>query len=136
MAASLATVPVVPTPAMIAAAAGANDPVEIWAAMVAAASGGDFAGPIRSVRRQVNTRGSDLPAEMLKPLPTTGVAHRNPSFWSDLEVRRLVIELHRQVTVQAALAEIAAHVGPARTPSKSALARAWKRLDLTKKRSR
>lgn len=66
---------------------------------------------------------------VLAYLPALGTTKRNPSFWSDVEVRRLVIATHRQMTVQEALAHITAAVGPQRTPSKSALARVWKRLD-------
>lgn len=134
--ATLVLVPVVPTPAMIAAADQASSPAAIWSAMVAAVSPTDSkVVPIRSIRSQLKLRRGDLPSAILTTLPTTGVARRNPKFWTDLEVRRLVMELHRQVTVQEALAEIAAHVGEERTPSKSALARAWKRIDLLNKRN-
>lgn len=139
-AASLMTVPVKPTPAMIAAAANAQTPVEIWNAMLRAAptvGETDAVASVRQLRSDVLRPGSELPSAMIAPLPSRGTTRRNPDFWADLDVRRLVIELHRQVTIKEALVEIAAHVGPARTPSKSALARAWKRLDLlNKKRSR
>ncbi|PZU56614.1 MAG: hypothetical protein DI547_16195 [Sphingobium sp.] len=69
-------------------------------------------------------------------LPPLGRVHRNPAFWSDLEVRQLVVEMHRQVTINAALEIIAQRVGAERTPTKSAIARAWKRLDLLTKPKR
>lgn len=62
-------------------------------------------------------------------LPALGSTRRNPSFWSDLDVRRMVIATHRQMTIEEARARIASKLGADRTPSKSALARAWKRLD-------
>lgn len=50
-------------------------------------------------------------------------------YWHDLEVRAMVIALHRQVTIKDAVAAIAAEVGADRAPSKSALQRMWKQLD-------
>ena len=67
--------------------------------------------------------------ELFAPLPTLGSTNRMPSLWSDLEVRRLMLATHRQMTVESALATICHALGPDRTPSKSALARIWKRLD-------
>jgi plasmid stability protein len=66
---------------------------------------------------------------VLAYLPAIGSVRRNPSFWSDIEVRRLVVAHHRQMTVDEARDVIRAAVGDERTPSRSALARAWKRLD-------
>ena len=62
-------------------------------------------------------------------LPAPGGHHRNPNFWGDLDVRELVIATHRQMTGKDAIIHIRERVGPARTPSHSALSRAWKRLD-------
>jgi hypothetical protein len=54
---------------------------------------------------------------------------RRPAFWGDLEVRAFLTALHRQATVADVLAACARRFGAARTPSKSALARYWLRLD-------
>lgn len=54
---------------------------------------------------------------------------RRPDFWGDLEVRQMVIETHRQMTLSAARVLIENRVGRFRCPSKSALQRAWQRLD-------
>lgn len=62
-------------------------------------------------------------------LPALGSVRRNPDFWSDAQVRALVVSTHRQMTIHEALARIKDAVGIARTPSKSALGRVWKRLD-------
>lgn len=62
-------------------------------------------------------------------LPAIGTTRRNPNFWSDLEVRRLVLAHHRQMTVEQSRSAIRQAVGADRTPSKSALARVWQRLD-------
>lgn len=50
-------------------------------------------------------------------------------YWHDLEVRGLMISLHRQMIISDAVGEIASQVGVDRAPSKSALARIWKQLD-------
>jgi hypothetical protein len=62
-------------------------------------------------------------------LPANGTARRNPDFWNDLEVRRLALATHRQMTIEQARASIIEAVGAERCPSKSALARVWMRLD-------
>lgn len=67
---------------------------------------------------------------VLAQLPPVGSVRRNPAFWSDIEVRRLAVMSHRQMTIAEALVFISREVGNERTPSKSALARAWQRLDL------
>lgn len=55
---------------------------------------------------------------------------RNPKCWADLPVREAIIALHRQMTLVRACDEIAAQFGADRAPSRSALARIWKQLDL------
>ncbi|WP_337846211.1 hypothetical protein [Sphingomonas sp.] len=79
--------------------------------------------------------GVDVRATIRVPdmLPALGSYHRNPDFWGDVAVRELVIETHRQMTLDAARQHIAARVGAERTPTRSALARCWKRLDLLSK---
>lgn len=52
-----------------------------------------------------------------------------PAFWSDVEVRGLVLTTHRQMTLDEALALLIDRCGAARAPSRSALHRFWKRLD-------
>ncbi|BAV64795.1 hypothetical protein [Sphingobium cloacae] len=139
-----AIVPVIPTAAMIAAGSAESSIASIWTAMVAtvdqvpdAVVVEDVLAPFRAMRVRLSApRGCDVPAETLAALPPLGRVRRNPDFWGDLEVRRLVIELHRQVTIDCALAMIEARVGAERTPSKSALGRAWKRLDLHTKSKR
>jgi hypothetical protein len=76
--------------------------------------------------------GSTALGYALAELPPLRNTRRNPDFWADLEVRQLVIECHRQMTIAQALALITSKVGGDRTPSKSALARAWIRLDRAK----
>lgn len=57
--------------------------------------------------------------------------HYSP-YWHDQEVRALIIALHRQMTIAKAVDAIAHEVGVDRAPSKSALARMWKQLDLAR----
>lgn len=54
---------------------------------------------------------------------------RRPAFWADLAVRTLLTALHRQMTLAEARAACAERFGAARTPSKSAIHRYWRRLD-------
>ncbi|MEL7706550.1 hypothetical protein AAG593_09470 [Citromicrobium bathyomarinum] len=54
---------------------------------------------------------------------------RYSPYWLDHEVRALMISLHRQVTLNDAVAAIAEQVGPDRAPSRTALQRIWKQLD-------
>lgn len=65
---------------------------------------------------------------LLAPLPPLHRTNRMPDFWPDLEVRRLVLATHRQMTIADALRLIRTRVGD-RCPTKSALARTWLRLD-------
>lgn len=67
-------------------------------------------------------------------LPPINRQRRNPNFWSDTGVSALAVSLHRKVTVAQALDLIRDRFGAERTPSRSALHRAWKRLDLTEGR--
>lgn len=57
---------------------------------------------------------------------------RYAAFWHDVEVRQTVIALHRQMTIDQARRVLCAEFGTARTPSRSALGRVWKQLDLTR----
>lgn len=71
-------------------------------------------------------------AKRLPQIPVgwyTGKNRINPRCWSDLAVREAVIVRHRQMTLDAALAEMRAEFGDERPPSKSALQRIWQRLD-------
>lgn len=52
-----------------------------------------------------------------------------PAFWSDVEVRGLVLATHRQMTLDEAHSLIVARCGAERAPSRSAVHRFWKRLD-------
>jgi hypothetical protein len=107
------TVPVQATAEMIAAAAH-PDAARIWSAMIAARPHGG--------------------AKMVARLPKVGVNHRNPKFWGDVEVRNLVIDNHRQMYLSELRDLISKTVGPARTPGRSSLQRAWARLDQAKVR--
>jgi len=57
---------------------------------------------------------------------------RYPDFWPDLPVRKAVIALYRQVTIAEAVRRIVAEFGKDRAPSKSALQRCWKQIDLAR----
>lgn len=57
-------------------------------------------------------------------------AMRGFKCWSDLPVREGVIARHRQMTIAQAVDELTEQFGADRAPSKSALARIWKKLDL------
>ena len=57
--------------------------------------------------------------------------HYSP-YWHDQEVRAMIIALHRQTTIAQAVDLIAQQVGEERAPSKSALQRIWKQLDMTR----
>lgn len=127
---------------MIAAGQGHATPDAAWRAMVAAfdpgnaIGGGDVIDTLRSMRARLSPTGCDLTPDMIDTLPAKGRAWRNPDFWGDMDVRRLAVELHRQVPVHRALALIERQVGPERTPSKSALSRAWQRIDILKNQQR
>lgn len=54
---------------------------------------------------------------------------RRPKFFADVEVRERLVELHREVTLEAAVADCRNSFGKARTPSMSAVARFWRYLD-------
>lgn len=60
---------------------------------------------------------------------------RRPEFWSDVEVRRHVINRHRQMTLAELRTEMLALFGPARTPSKSAIWRVWKHMETRARRA-
>jgi len=113
MAASV-TVPVEPTAAMFDAALRVVDlPIatfgNVWASMLAARPDAATSTP---------------------SLPPINRVRRNPLFWTDSEVRDMVITLHRKVTVAQARDLVRDRFGAERTPSASALHRAWQRLDL------
>lgn len=135
--------PIEPTAEMLRAGAALigregylNVAKAIWTAMIdarpaiEAAESRSLSKVLRDVKtRASKRRGADELAYAVVQLPAVGSTRRNPAFWSDMEVRRLVIETHRQMTMEEARAAIAEVVGDARTPSKSALARVWLRLD-------
>ena len=54
---------------------------------------------------------------------------RRPKFFADTDVRERLVELHRDVTIEAAVADCRTRFGADRTPSKSAVARFWRYLD-------
>lgn len=55
-----------------------------------------------------------------------------PKWWYDLPVREAVIEHHRQMTIDKALASLVTEFGRARAPSRSSLHRFWMTLDLVR----
>lgn len=55
--------------------------------------------------------------------------HRRPSFWSDADVRRLLIAEHTFLTLDQARARLIELVGEERAPSRSAIHRFWQLLD-------
>jgi hypothetical protein len=59
---------------------------------------------------------------------------RRPPWFFDAEVRTHVLETYRQGTVDDVIAGMRDRFGPARTPSRSALHRFWRRLDALKAR--
>ena len=60
----------------------------------------------------------------------SGQSHqRRPAFWSDVEVRGLVLATHRQMEISEARDLIIARCGAERAPSRSAIGRFWLRLD-------
>lgn len=54
---------------------------------------------------------------------------RRPNFWTDISVRMMATQLHREMKLDDAREVIAAFYGADRTPSRSALQRYWKLLD-------
>lgn len=58
-----------------------------------------------------------------------GKIQRRPSWWGDLEVRAAVISIHRQTTIDGALAFLERRFGKARCPSRSSIGRFWKKYD-------
>lgn len=62
--------------------------------------------------------------------PRIVAPYSHPSFWTDAEVRRPAITLHRKETIDGACRHIAGLVDAERVPSKSALAEFWRRLDV------
>lgn len=61
-------------------------------------------------------------------LPILGNGRR-PKFFADHAVRDRLIDLHREVTIAAAVADCRSRFGAARTPSPSAVARFWLYID-------
>jgi hypothetical protein len=62
-------------------------------------------------------------------LPIWNIGKR-PKWWFDIEVRGMVGALHRQCTIDRALALIEARVGEERAPTRSSMGRFWQRLDV------
>ncbi|MBY6244011.1 hypothetical protein [Methylosinus sp. Sm6] len=87
--------------------------------------------PIEDVARVVDL-GADIQAlgATLAPFWSSG---RRPKFWSDFDVRRHFVELHRQVTIDECRALCSERFGPERTPSKSAAHRFWIVLDMARR---
>jgi len=54
---------------------------------------------------------------------------RRPKFWRDIQVRTLLVSLHREMTIADARAVCEAQFGAARTPSHSAIGRCWQQID-------
>ncbi|WP_413206740.1 hypothetical protein [Rhodospirillum sp. A1_3_36] len=101
------------------APASATDP---WTQMVAR---------LDAVERAIGF-GQSHPAPVLSDAAThfpIWLNGRRPGFWSDTEVREAVTRLHREVTINAAVSMLIDQFGSARTPSRSALGRYWRRLD-------
>ncbi len=61
---------------------------------------------------------------------------RRPKFFTDLEVRERLVELHREVTIAEAHDDCRSRFGETRTPSRSAVARFWRYLDRLQGRDR
>lgn len=60
---------------------------------------------------------------------------RRPKFYSDIEMRKHLIRLHRETTIAQARASCLDRFGPERTPSRSAISRFWLKLDDARKRT-
>lgn len=58
-----------------------------------------------------------------------GMKLRNPDWWHDIEVRHMLIRLHRQCTVHQASELVEQSFGRARTPGERSINRFWVRLD-------
>jgi hypothetical protein len=63
-----------------------------------------------------------------RKLPIFGHGRR-PKFWTDDEVRDFMTAKHRRVELKVALKQCAEKFGAKRTPSRSAVARYWMKLD-------
>lgn len=85
-----------------------------------AASGGTIAEWRAGVARIVGSAGTTL------PLLQSG---RRPNFFGDVEVRELMVSLHREVKIAEAHRLCTDRFGPERTPSRSAIHRFWMYLD-------
>jgi hypothetical protein len=57
---------------------------------------------------------------------------RFPKYWHDVPVREAVLELHRNMTIDDAFAELVKRFGRDRSPSRTALHRVWQRIDEAK----
>lgn len=57
---------------------------------------------------------------------------RRPKFWGDVEVRGLLLAMHRQATVDQVRERCIQAFGEERTPTRSAIHRFWQRLDRLK----
>jgi hypothetical protein len=57
---------------------------------------------------------------------------RRPKFWGDVEVRGLLLAMHRQATVDQVRERCIQALGEERTPARSAIHRFWQRLDRLK----
>jgi hypothetical protein len=73
--------------------------------------------------------GEQHPAQLREGLNPVMLHGRRPSFWADVPVRDLLISMHRQTTLEEALAICRKRFGDERTPSRSALGRLWLGMD-------
>lgn len=82
--------------------------------------------PLEEAARRLGPVETQALALALAPVWRNG---RRPAFWSDFDVRVLLVETHRQVALDEARHICAERYGPARTPSRSAIHRFWLALD-------
>lgn len=82
--------------------------------------------PLEDAARRLGPVETQALALALAPVWKNG---RRPAYWSDFDVRTLIVETHRQMTIAEARAICTDRYGPARTPSRSAVHRLWMALD-------
>ena len=84
------------------------------------ATGASFESGRRRLLSTLGAAGTSLPIDR---------HGRRPKFFSDIDVRTRLIELHREVSVATAIALLTDEFGADRTPSRSAISRFWIYLD-------
>lgn len=82
--------------------------------------------PLEEAARRLEPAEEQALALALAPVWANG---QRPKFWSDFDVRVLMVRTHRQMRIEEARGLCAERYGPARTPSRSALCRLWLALD-------